>query len=189
MIARRYPVVFVPTNKSLAQGGLPFHSAQFFPLRRGQPRGVTAPIAICPSCSGTHRLVAGLKLPGCSRGVRPARTSSTICRRNAGANCGRVLGIVAPFQSATCLRNWVNFSRTGSWSVYRGRSCTSTGRWRSGAGTSPAAVNCGCPSMGSCVQRANNTPTRATARTGARRPRSSGGHRACGGKGGLECQQ
>jgi hypothetical protein len=37
MIARRYPVVFVPTNKSPAQGGLPFHSAQFLPLSRGQP--------------------------------------------------------------------------------------------------------------------------------------------------------
>jgi hypothetical protein len=189
MIARRYPVVFVPTNKSPAQCGLAFHSAQFLPLSWGRPRGATTLIAICLSYPGTHRLVAELKLPGCSRGVRPARTSFTVCRRNAGANCGRVLGIVAPFQSATCLRNWVNFSRTGSWSVYRGRSCTSTGRWRSGAGTSPTAVNCGCPSMVSCVQRANNTPTRATARTGARRPRSSGGHRACGGKGGLECQQ
>jgi len=77
-----------------------------------RPRGATTLIAICLSYPGTHRLVAELKLPGCSRAVRPACTSFTVCRRNAGANCGRVLGIVAPFQSATCLRNWASRQQT-----------------------------------------------------------------------------
>jgi hypothetical protein len=112
MIARRYPVVFVPTNKSPAQGGLAFHSAQFLPLSWGRPRGATTLIAICLSYPGTHRLVAELKLPGCSCCVRPARTSFTVCRRNAGANCGRVLGIVAPFQAATCPLNWASRQQT-----------------------------------------------------------------------------
>jgi hypothetical protein len=85
MIARRYPMIFALTKRSPAQGELAFHSAQFLPLSWGRPQGVTALIAICLSCSGTHHLVAELKLSGCSRGVRPACASFTVCRRNAGA--------------------------------------------------------------------------------------------------------